>query len=160
MTEWITDRQPTKADEDKDGEVLMLCFPDGRNSCGGARDALVAAAHVGPGVPWMRTNIWRPLAQPAPEAKAAAPEPIYAEPTPTIKIPEPIRTGAAPFYVVVVSDDMGGKPGGNPIVWEHTIPKTTTLQAALRQQQRIDSRYGTTYVAECRIIPELTRHAA
>ena len=78
---------------------------------------------------------------------------------PTKEIPEPIRAGACPFYVLVVSDDASGKPGGDPIVWEHQMPEGTTLQAALQQQQRVGGRYGTTYLAECRIIPELTRHA-
>jgi hypothetical protein len=60
MEDWILGRQPTKADEDKDGEVYMLRFPDGRDSSGGRRDALVSAAHVGPGVPWRHTHIWKP----------------------------------------------------------------------------------------------------
>jgi len=72
------------------------------------------------------------------------------------EIPEAIRTGAAPFYVLVVGDDSGGKADGNPIVFETQIPEGSSLQAVLQQQQRVRSRYGTTYVAECRIIPELT----
>ena len=89
-----------------------------------------------------------------------APEPIDAKFFPsTPEIPEPIRTGAYPFYVLVISDDAAGNPGGNPIVWEHQMPAGTTLQAALQQQQQVAGRYGTTYLAECRIIPELTRHA-
>jgi hypothetical protein len=94
-------------------------------------------------------------------APSPAPAPINAEFFPsTPEILEPIRTGACPFYVLVVSDDAAGKPGGSPIVWEHSIPRSTTLQAALQQQQRVGGRYGTTYLVECRIIPELTRHAA
>jgi hypothetical protein len=97
-----------------------------------------------------------PPAAPEPE-----PEPVDAEFfPPTKEIPEPIRTGAAPFYVLVVSDDAAGKPGGAPVVCEHQMPEETTLQAALQQQQRVGRRYGTTYLAECRIIPETVRHAA
>jgi hypothetical protein len=89
------------------------------------------------------------------EAPAPAPNP---EPTPpAVEIPLAIRTGAEPFYVLVVSDDASGKPGGNPIVWEHQMPEGTTLRSALQQQRRIGTKYGTSYVAECRIIPELTR---
>ena len=73
--EWITDRQPTKEDEDEDGEVLMQRFPDGRKSSGGRIDACVAAAHVGLGVPWKRTSIWRPSATPTPEPEAPTPAP-------------------------------------------------------------------------------------
>lgn len=93
------------------------------------------------------------LDQPKPQPKL-----VDAEFTPpAAKIPEPIRTGAAPFYVVVASDDSGAGSGGKPITWETQIPKGCSLQAALQQQARIGSRYGTTYIAECRIIPELTR---
>lgn len=77
MTEWIwiTDRQPTKEDEDRRGEVLMQRFPDGRKSSSGLPDALVAAAHVGPGVPWMHTGDWEPPATPEPEPEAPKPAP-------------------------------------------------------------------------------------
>lgn len=71
------------------------------------------------------------------------------------EIPELIRTGAAPFYVLVVSDDLSNG-GGNPIVWETSIPTGSSLQAVLQQQRRMGSFHGTTYVAECYIIPELT----
>ena len=82
-----------------------------------------------------------------------APEEIQS---PAAEFPEPIRTGALPFFVLVVSDDSGGKVDGTPIVWETQIPAGSSLQAVLQQRQRVGSRYGTTYVAECRIIPELT----
>lgn len=75
MTEWITDRQPTKEDEDRFGEVLMRRFPDGRDSSSGLPDALVAAAHVGPGVPWRHTAIWEPPATPEPQPEAPKPAP-------------------------------------------------------------------------------------
>lgn len=72
------------------------------------------------------------------------------------EIPESIRTGAAPFYVLMVSDDSA-EGGGSPIIWETQIPKGCTLQAVLQQQRRVGSRYGTTYIAECRIISEPTQ---
>jgi len=61
-----------------------------------------------------------------------------------------------PFYVMVTSDDSG-RGGGNPIAWETQIPEGSSLQAVLQQLSRVGHRYGTTYIAECRIIPELTR---
>ncbi len=173
MEHWITDRPPTEADEDKDGEVCMLRFPDNRESSVGGVDALVSAAHVGPGVPWKHTYEWKPPAEPEPtpppepdfdslveHEPAVAPKTCKAfddEFHPLREIPKSIQTGAAPFYVLLVSDDAAGKPGGNPIVWEHYMPEGTTLQSALQQQLRIGSQFGTSYVAECRIIPELTR---
>ena len=44
-------------------------------------------------------------------------------------------------------------------MWEHSGPHGTTLKTVLQQQRRIGTMYGTSYVAECRIIPELTRDA-
>lgn len=87
-----------------------------------------------------------------------APEPAPKPPAqPAAEIPELIRTGAAPFYVLIVSDDSDNGGDGNPITWETQIPEGSTLQAVLQQQSRVGSRYGTTHIAECRIIPELTR---
>lgn len=95
------------------------------------------------------------VATPTPAAPEPEPE---QEPQPELQpeIPEPLRTGAASFYVLVVSDDNPRFSGGEPIVWEHPI-RETTLQAALQRRDSIGYRYGTTYIAECRIIPELTR---
>lgn len=71
------------------------------------------------------------------------------------EIPDSIRAGAEPFYVLVVSHDST-QGRGEPIIFETQIPAGSNLPAALRQQKNVGSRYGTTYVAECRIIPELT----
>lgn len=142
MSEWITDRQPTEADADPDGEVRVRKSPTSDDY------KYLHRSYVGPGVPWRHSTQWGP---PAP---AAEPTPL---PVPAPKIPEPIRNGAAQFYVVVVSDDSGRGSGGNPIIWETPVPDGSTLQAVLRQRDRIGSRYGTTHIAECRIIPELTR---
>lgn len=89
--EWIADRQPAKEDEDEDGEVLMQRFPDGRESSGGRIDACVAAAHVGPGVPWKRTPAWQPRATTEPEPEAPAPEP-----KPTLRVGQVWRIGNGP----------------------------------------------------------------
>lgn len=101
------------------------------------------------------------------ELISEAPEPAPASPAPeppatvatASEFPEAIRTGAAPFYVVVLSNEDPQNPGGEAFVWEHPIPRTTTLQSVLRQQRLHGHRYGTTYIAECRIIPLLTREA-
>ncbi len=72
--EWITKRQPTKEDENEDGEVLMQRFPDGRrSSINGETMARVAAVHVGAGVPWKRTPEWHPPTTPEPEPEAPKP---------------------------------------------------------------------------------------
>jgi hypothetical protein len=93
------------------------------------------------------------------ERLEAAPSPNPPEPTPpATEIPESFRTGAEPFYVLVVSDDITCG-GGQPIVWEHPVPSKTTLQAVLQHQRRLGNQYGTTFIAECRIIPELTNDA-
>lgn len=273
MTEWITDRQPTEADGDGDGDVSCKRHPDGEGY------QFIHWSHIGPGVPWRRTNYWQPPAQPeirvgqiwrsrkgmngtiltvnphgsdndvesdlygghwhnaqghsclgsgeheddlveliadVPAAEirvgqiwkrrdgvevrivkhdnpqfpffvvppdpgepvslcrrdgtdkhndsdydlitlvqdvpAAEPEP---DPEPTPTIPAHLRVGAVPFYVLVVSDDSGGQA----IVFEHEIPNNITIESVLQHQQNLADRYGTTYVAECRILPELTRHA-
>ena len=73
------------------------------------------------------------------------------------EIPESIRTGTETFYVLVVSDEGGSRcPGGEPIVWEHYLPTSTRLREVLRRQAVIGGRYGASYIAECRILPDLT----
>lgn len=49
---WITDRQPTEADGNKDGAVRIRKYP--KKSMG----AHVHWTHIGPGVPWEHTNDW------------------------------------------------------------------------------------------------------
>lgn len=75
------------------------------------------------------------------------------------KIPKPIADGLAPFYVLAVSKDIEWEGEEIPIIWETVIPDGCSLQAVLRHQKTLGDRYGTTYVAECRIIPELTETA-
>jgi hypothetical protein len=58
--EWITDRQPTAADGDMDGDVRMLRGPSHRGY------ALIHWSYVGAGVPWQHTGLWQPPAEPAP----------------------------------------------------------------------------------------------
>ena len=99
--EWITDRQPTKADEDHHGEVCMMRFPGERTSSGGESVALVAAAHVGPGVPWMHTDDWEPPGTPEPEPEAPKPAP-----KPELRVGQVWRTRDG--EVVVIEDYQNG----------------------------------------------------
>ena len=153
MTDWITDRRPTEADGDKDMDVRVRYGPDSEDY------SYLHWSHVGAGVPWKHCgdpHAWKPAAEsPTPEPA----EPVGFIPTLTLRpsgeIPQVITTGAAPFYVLVVGDDSSNG-NGEPIVFETQLPVGSTLQAVLQQRQRVGSRYGTTYVAECRIIPELT----
>jgi hypothetical protein len=209
MTEWITDRQPTEADGDCDGDVSCKQHPDQGGS------ALIHWSHIGAGVPWRHTTYWQPPAQPeirvgqiwkrrdgvevriarddnsdhrpilsvptvqngfahdawhrrdgkvrdmdsgydlvtlVHDVPAAEPEP---DPEPTPTIPAHLRVGAVPFYVLVVSNG----PDGQAIVLGHELPQGGTIESVMQQQQDLGTRLGTTYVAECRILPELTRHA-
>ena len=82
-------------------------------------------------------------------------------PDPANEIPESIRTSAEPFYVLVISDDSGSRwAGGKPIVWEHYVPTQTSLFDVLQKQAQLGERYGASYIAECRILPGLTRDPA
>lgn len=143
---WITDRPPTEADGDRDGDVAVKQRPASDSF------AYLNWTFVKPGMAWRRTS-YRVASEPAPS------EPVDAEFTPpAAEIPEPIRNGLTPFYVVVASDDSGRGSGGNPIIWETQIPEGSSLTAVLQQQSRVLRRdYGTIFIAECRIIPELTR---
>jgi len=58
--EWITDRLPTEADGDGDGDVWMRRAP----GSDGAR--FIHWTFVWPGMDWMHTSFWRPPANPTP----------------------------------------------------------------------------------------------
>ena len=58
--EWITDRQPTAVDGDRDGDVAMP-----PNASGG-RFHFIHGSHVGLGAPWQHSRFWQPPAQPTP----------------------------------------------------------------------------------------------
>jgi hypothetical protein len=73
------------------------------------------------------------------------------------KIPDEYTAAGHPFYVLVVCDDSCGDDTGESIVWEHQFPAGVTLSAVMRQQVRLAGRYGSSYIAECRIIPESRR---
>ena len=75
---------------------------------------------------------------------------------PVTEIPESIRTGAATFYALVVSDDPGS--GGNPVICTALMAEST-LNDVLQRAESLGTRYGTTYVVECRINPQLTHDA-
>jgi hypothetical protein len=115
--EWITDRQPIKEDEDRAGEVLILRFPDGRRSSLGTTRARVAAAHVGPGVPWKHTPIWRPPATPEPEPATPKVPRLFAEP--------PRRTfspSGAPQWDALADDGTAWKWSGTLEEWDQHQP--------------------------------------
>jgi hypothetical protein len=60
--EWITDRPPTEADGDMDGDVRMKLAPNA-----GLEDwACVHWGYVGDAAPWQHTSYWEPPAQPTP----------------------------------------------------------------------------------------------
>jgi len=59
--QWITDRLPTKADGDMDGDVRMSSRP----TCSiGHNFVLVHWSYVGPSAPWQHTSYWKPSAEP------------------------------------------------------------------------------------------------
>ena len=62
MKEWITDRPPTEADGDMDGDVRMIPAPH----AGPDAYLLVHWSHVGNAAPWQHAENWQPPAQPAP----------------------------------------------------------------------------------------------
>lgn len=136
MSDWITDRLPTRADGDEDNEVIVCNSP----TFNVGDWEYEKYDRVKPGYIWRHTQYWTP---PTPEPTLAAPEP---EPELQHEIPEPIRSSATPFFVLMLSQPHGS------VVQAHS-----TVDEALEQQARLGSLLGTTHIAECRIIPELTR---
>lgn len=63
---WITDRRPTEADGDRDGDVLAQYHPDGDG------DLFLHWSHVGEATPWKHCADWQP--------PTAAPEPAPTKP--------------------------------------------------------------------------------
>jgi len=53
--QWITNRLPTRADGDEDGDVRLRR---------GQGFGLVHWSHLGPGAPWQHTSSWKPSAEP------------------------------------------------------------------------------------------------
>ena len=70
------------------------------------------------------------------------------------QIPPSILSGAEAFYVLVAGGDDTNDV--ESFVYETAIEADSTLQAALDRRAKAGSRYGTTYVAQCRIVPSLT----
>jgi hypothetical protein len=58
--EWITDRLPTEADGDGDGDVRMVLRPNVSDDYNFAH-----WSHIGLGVPWQHTRFWEPPTEPA-----------------------------------------------------------------------------------------------
>ena len=69
--EWITSRRPTETDGDQDGDVFVCAAPNVDDGCP------LHWSHVGEGVPWEHTVIWKP---PAPAPAPAAPAPVVSKP--------------------------------------------------------------------------------
>jgi hypothetical protein len=63
---WITDRLPTEADGDRDGDVRMVPAPHADPD----DYLLVHWSYVGDAAPWQRTDCWKPLAEPTPAQPA------------------------------------------------------------------------------------------
>ena len=83
--EWITDRLPTEADGDGDGDVWM------RHVSGSEYNFFAHWSHVGPGAPWQRTIYWKP---PTETDRIAALEQRVAELEAQIgRVPEAIVRG-------------------------------------------------------------------
>ena len=79
-----------------------------------------------------------------------------SQPEPVTNPPElqAIFNGEKPVYVVVAED--GGIGPGEPIVMETSmLPGNSfaSFHKAVEGQKKLANRYGTTYIAECRIIP-------
>lgn len=55
---WITDRRPTEADGDSDGDVLARYHPDSDGHC------YLHWSHVGEATPWRHWSRWQPPALP------------------------------------------------------------------------------------------------
>jgi len=71
---------------------------------------------------------------------------------PDLTVPLPC---SRPFYAVAVLDSGDGL---GPILRE-TLISDGSLQSALQRRSQIAAGRVSTYIAECRIIPELTHHA-
>jgi hypothetical protein len=52
--QWITDRLPTEADGDADGDVRLRRWP------GSIEYSFAHWSHIGLGVPWRHTSYWKP----------------------------------------------------------------------------------------------------
>ena len=59
---WITDRLPTEADGDVDGDVRMVPSPRSTS----VEYLLVHWSYVGSEAPWQHTSCWKPPVEPAP----------------------------------------------------------------------------------------------
>ena len=57
---WITDRPPTEADADRDGDVRMKGHPGACGTRGASLYCCVHWSHVAHGAPWQHTSDWKP----------------------------------------------------------------------------------------------------
>lgn len=99
--EWITDRPPTEADGDKDGDVRMRLVP-GSIAC-----TLVHWSYVAAGAPWQHTAYWEP---PAERQPGHAPESAREEHAPAVSVtPSMINC-----RIAALERKMAGHVGVNP----------------------------------------------
>lgn len=120
MSDWITDRPPTEADGDKDGDVWVRIRPDRELGLH------MHWSHVGIGKPWQRSQFWMPPApQPKPEPE---PEEVVAELSPRRFVFISRTVQANGFHTLDAIDDdgvawwmvLGDTPGGD--VWTRLAP--------------------------------------
>jgi hypothetical protein len=111
MSDWITDRPPTGADGDMDGDVRM------RRAPGSDRTRLIHWSFVPPGVDWQRTSYWKPPAEPTP-AKPTEPDRIAALEQRVAELEAQLRPSAEPPEVSYRQAQL-----------EHLRAKTALLRA-------------------------------
>jgi len=88
LFEWITNRLPTEADGDSDGDVRLR---RGKNF------GLVHWSYVGPGAPWQHTSYWKPSAEP----ETTEPDRIAALEQRVARMEATMRPYGSPFRLVV-----------------------------------------------------------
>ena len=186
MTEWITDRRPLPVDANDDDFVRVQIkpesdgctyihranvglgtpwrhcrvwrFPDIRAGqvwrCEDGKERVVEGSDSNGS--WLIGEYWYTSDGAAPGVPRTLPSVRLAElinPKPN-QIPPAILSGAEAFYVLVSGGDDSNDV--KPFVFETVIEAGSSVQAALDRRARVGSRYGTTYVAQCRIVPFLT----
>ena len=112
--EWITDRLPTEADGDMDGDVRMVPAPHADSD----DYLLVHWSYVGDAAPWQRTDCWKPLAEPTPT------EPTPTEPTPTEPTATPQPDWAALGWITHRQPTAKDADGLGQVVVPSTISAT------------------------------------
>jgi hypothetical protein len=110
MSDWITERLPTKADGDFDGDVRLA-------NADRSDYILVHWSYVATGAPWQRTSYWKPPAEPTP-AKPTEPDRIAALEQRVAELEAQLRPSAEPPEVSYRQAQL-----------EHLRAKTALLRA-------------------------------